>query len=74
MNAVSLYTVGFNIARIAGPSLGGVLIILIGVGGCYGAYLVALLISGTGMLFIRTQKEESIKREENLVREFKEGF
>ena len=35
MNAVSLYTVGFNIARIAGPSLGGVLIILIGIGGCY---------------------------------------
>jgi len=27
MNAVSLYTVGFNIARIAGPSLGGVLIL-----------------------------------------------
>ena len=74
MNAVSLYTVGFNIARIAGPSLGGILIILIGVGGCYGAYLVTLLISGTGMLFIRTRKEESIKREGNFVREFKEGF
>ncbi|HVO93205.1 MAG TPA: MFS transporter [Terriglobales bacterium] len=74
MNAVSLYTVGFNIARIAGPSLGGVLIILIGVGGCYGTYLVALLISGTAMLFIRTQKEESSKRDGNFVREFKEGF
>jgi MFS family permease len=74
MNAVSLYTVGFNIARIAGPSLGGVLIILIGVGGCYGAYLVALLLSGTGMLFIRTHKETSVKREENFLREFKEGF
>jgi len=74
MNAVSLYTVGFNIARIAGPSLGGVLIILIGVGGCYGAYLVALLLSGTGMLFIRTHKEPSVKREEDFLREFKEGF
>ncbi|HYA27810.1 MAG TPA: MFS transporter [Acidobacteriota bacterium] len=74
MNAVSLYTVGFNIARIAGPSLGGLLIILIGVGGCYGAYLVALLLSGTGMLFIRTHKEPSVKREEDFLREFKEGF
>jgi MFS family permease len=75
MNAVSLYTVGFNIARIAGPSLGGVLILLIGVGGCYGAYLVTLLVSGTGMLFIRTHKEEeSEKREGNFLREFKEGF
>jgi len=35
MNAVSLYTVGFNIARTAGPSLGGVLILLIGIDGCY---------------------------------------
>ena len=74
MNAVSLYTVGFNIARIAGPSLGGVLILWIGVGGCYGAYLVALLISGTGMLFLRTNKEEQpIKQEENFLIEFKEG-
>ena len=73
LNAVSLYTVGFNIARIAGPSLGGVLILWIGVGGCYGAYLVALLISGTGMLFIHTNKEQSIKQEKNFLREFKEG-
>ncbi|HLN86620.1 MAG TPA: MFS transporter, partial [Candidatus Limnocylindrales bacterium] len=74
MNAVSLYTVGFNIARIAGPSLGGVLILWIGVGGCYASYLVTLLLSGTGMFFIRTHKEPSIKREENFLREFKEGF
>ena len=74
MNAVALYTVGFNIARIAGPSLGGVLILWIGVGGCYGAYLVALMISATGMLFLRTNKEESPPREQNFLREFKEGF
>jgi len=74
MNAVSLYTVGFNIARIAGPSLGGVLIIWIGVGGCYAAYLVSLLLAGTGMFFIRTHKEPSIKQEKNFLREFKEGF
>jgi len=74
MNAVSLYTVGFNIARIAGPSLGGVLILWIGVGGCYAAYLVALLLSGTGMMFIQNRKEESNKREQNFLHEFKEGF
>jgi predicted MFS family arabinose efflux permease len=74
MNAVSLYTVGFNIARIAGPSLGGVLILWIGVGGCYAAYLIALLLSATGMLFIRNRKEESIQREQNFLHEFKEGF
>lgn len=74
LNAVSLYTVGFNIARIAGPSLGGVLILLIGVGGCYAVFGVTLLIAGVGMLFLRTNKEPSIKRQENFLLEFKEGF
>jgi predicted MFS family arabinose efflux permease len=73
MNAVSLYTVGFNIARIAGPSLGGVLIIWIGAGGCYAAFAAALLISGAGMLFIQTNKEQ-VKHEQDFLREFKEGF
>lgn len=74
MNAVSLYTVGFNVARIAGPSLGGVLILWIGIGGCYAAFVVTLLLSGAGMLFIRTNKEPTIKREENFFGEFKEGW
>ncbi len=74
MNAVSLYTVGFNIARIAGPSLGGVMILWIGIGGCYATFAVTLIVAGVGMLFLRTNKEPSIKREENFLREFKEGF
>jgi MFS family permease len=74
LNAVSLYTVGFNIARIAGPSLGGVLIVLIGTGGCYATFAVTLLIAGVGMLFLHPKKEAPIKREENFLREFKEGF
>ncbi len=74
MNAVSLYTVGFNIARIAGPSLGGVLILWIGIGGCYAVFAASLIIAGIGMLFLHTNKEPSIKREENFLREFKEGF
>jgi predicted MFS family arabinose efflux permease len=74
MNAVSLYTVGFNIARIAGPSLGGVMILWIGIGGCYAVFGATLILAGLGMLFVRTNKEPSIKREENFLREFKEGF
>jgi len=74
MTAVSLYTVGFNIARIAGPSLGGVMILWIGIGGCYATFAVTLLLAGVGMLFLRTNKEPSIKREDNFLREFKEGF
>ena len=74
LNAVSLYTVGFNIARIAGPSLGGVLIIWIGVGGCYAAFAVTLMLSGVGMLFIHPNVDHAVKREQNFLREFKEGF
>jgi predicted MFS family arabinose efflux permease len=74
MNAVSLYTVGFNIARIAGPSLGGVMILWIGIGGCYAIFGITLILAGIGMLFLRTNKEPAIKREENFLREFKEGF
>ena len=32
MSAVALYSLGFNFARIVGPSIGGVLMIWIGVG------------------------------------------
>lgn len=74
MNAVSLYTVGFNIARIAGPSLGGVMIIWIGVGGCYAVFAITLILAGIGMMFMRTRKEPTPKREENFLREFTEGF
>ncbi|MGZ8486793.1 MAG: MFS transporter [Candidatus Binatia bacterium] len=74
MNAVSLYTVGFNIARTAGPSIGGVLILLIGIDGCYAVFGVTLILAGIGMLFIHTNKEPPIKRDDNFLREFKEGF
>ena len=33
MNAVTRDNVGFNIARVAGPSLGGVMLVWIGIGG-----------------------------------------
>jgi predicted MFS family arabinose efflux permease len=74
MNAVSLYTVGFNMARIAGPSLGGVLIVWIGVPGCYAAFAATLLISGIGMLFIRPNVEPSVAPQQNFLRELKAGF
>ncbi|MBM4262375.1 MAG: MFS transporter [Deltaproteobacteria bacterium] len=74
MNAVSLYTFGFNIARIVGPSLGGVAIIWIGIGGCFAAFAITLLLSGVGMLFIHPNRAQNEKRQQGFVREFKEGF
>lgn len=74
MNAVSLYTIGFNFARIVGPSLGGVLILWIGVGGCYGVFLACLILSGLGLMLMRLNDQRTANPEQNFVREFKQGF
>jgi MFS family permease len=74
MNAVSLYTIGFNFARIVGPSIGGVLVLWIGVGGCYLTYAASLILSGVGLVLIRLTDKRAAKPDENFLREFKEGF
>lgn len=74
MNAVSLYTIGFNCARVVGPSIGGALILWIGVGGCFLLYGVSLILSGLEMLLIRLPKSESDKREHSFLKEILEGF
>lgn len=74
LNAVSLYTVGFNLARIVGPSLGGVMVILIGVGGCYAAFAASLIISGAGMMLIHTNEQPTVHSKESFSRQFQDGF
>jgi MFS family permease len=74
MNAVSLYTIGFNFARIVGPSLGGILILWIGVGGCYSVFAASLILAGVGLLLIRLKDERAANPEQSFSREFKEGF
>ena len=74
MNAVSLYTIGANFARIVGPSVGGVLVLWIGVGGCYWTYAASLILSGFGLALIRLIDKRQAKPDENFLREFKEGF
>ena len=74
MNAVSLYTIGFNFARIVGPSIGGLLVLLIGVGGCYWTYAASLILSGIGLVQMRLTDKRTARPDENFLREFKEGF
>jgi MFS family permease len=74
MNAVSLYTIGFNIARILGPSLGGILVIWIGIGGCYAVFGLSQILAGLGMWLIRSSTQTVITSKQDFVREFKEGF
>lgn len=74
MSAVALFSIEFNLARIVGPSLGGVLILWIGVGGCFLLYGVGLLVAGAVMFFINLPPAETSKDERGLLREVKEGF
>lgn len=74
MSAVALFTIEFNFARIVGPSLGGVLILWLGVGGCFLIYGASLIVAGLGMLFIDLPPTQGEKGEENLLREVREGF
>jgi predicted MFS family arabinose efflux permease len=74
MNAVSLYTIGGNFARIVGPSVGGLLILWVGVGGCYWVYTLSLVLSGVGVALMRLTDERQAKPDENFLRELKEGF
>lgn len=73
MSAVSLYSIGFNFARIVGPSIGGVLILWIGVGGCLVFYAVSLLISGVELLGIRLATRAPGNAGENVLQEFLTG-
>jgi MFS family permease len=75
MNAVALFTIGFNSARVVGPSLGGVLILWIGVGGCFLVFAVSLLVSGfVQLLLIRIPKRVVEAKRRDLLVEIKEGF
>ncbi len=72
-NAVALFSVAFNLARVMGPSVGGVLILWIGVGGCFLVNVVSLVISAFELLLIRLPKRESGSGGKHFVRELKEG-
>jgi MFS family permease len=74
MNAVSLYTMGGNFARIVGPSIGGLLVLWIGVVGCYWIYAITLILSGLELRLMRITDARMPKPDENFLREFKEGF
>ena len=74
MSAVALFSIEFNFARIVGPSLGGVLILWIGVGGCFLLYGIGLLVAGAVMFFIDLPPGETGKGERGLLREVKEGL
>ncbi len=74
MNAVALFSIAFNTARVIGPSVGGVLILWIGVGGCFVVHVVSLVISALELFLIRLPKRELGSGGKHFVRELREGI
>ena len=74
VSGVALFSMEFNIARVLGPSLGGVLLLWIGAGGCFVFYTALLLISGLGFLLMHLPKKEMRRGQDNYLREVSDGF
>jgi len=74
LNAVALLSIGFNIARVVGPSLGGVLIVWIGAGGCFLTHAVTLVGSASVMLLIQLPRRVFVSGDEKFFKEVKDGF
>jgi len=74
MSAVALYSLGFNSARIIGPSLGGILMLWINVGGCLIFYGITLLLSGFELLLVQLPTRAKPSGGSNWLHEIKEGL
>lgn len=74
LSAVSVYSLGFNMARVAGPSLGGIFLVWVGAGGCFLIHAVSLLISV--VLMIRVTPPAVVRRgsQNDFLAEFTEGL
>jgi MFS family permease len=75
-NAVALNSSLFNIARIAGPALGGVVIAAVGVGWCFAANSVSFLAVLASLALMRTSEFFPIdrRRRPTLVHGTREGL
>jgi MFS family permease len=75
-NAVALNSSLFNIARVAGPALGGVVIAAVGVGWCFAANAVSFLAVLASLLAMRVDELFRVERRERptIVRGIREGL
>ena len=74
MSAVALYSLGFNCARIVGPSLGGLFLLWVDVGGCFVFYGIALLLSGVELLLVRLPDSAPPSAGSKWIADIKEGM
>lgn len=73
-NAIALNSVTYNIARLLGPSVAGLLIPLLGEGYCFLLNAASYFISIASLLALRLKPAMSQKPHIDMVQHFKEGY
>ena len=75
-NAIALNSSLFNIARIAGPALGGIVIAAVGVGWCFASNAVSFLAVLASLLLMRTSEMFPLarRRRPTILRGTREGL
>ncbi|MDP2921704.1 MAG: MFS transporter [Candidatus Omnitrophota bacterium] len=76
-NAIALNSMMFNVTRLIGPSIAGLLIAMVGEGVCFvinGISYVAVIISLMAMKMSASDKAEIQKKPYNILKDLKEGF
>jgi MFS family permease len=74
LNAVALNSAGVNLSKVVGPSLGGVLISIIGVDGCLLINAVSFLAIIYSVIVMEVPPRQSRRKENSFFREAVEGY
>lgn len=73
MNAVSLNSASFNLARILGPSLAGILIGLVGIAGCFYLNALSFLPVICVLFFLKSSSHMKLPAHHSIWSDFKQG-
>jgi MFS family permease len=73
-NAIALNSSMFNVARLLGPSVAGILIAAVGEGYCFLINAISYIPVIIALLMMRIKSQQTVGRSAHVVRELKEGF
>ena len=73
-NAIALNSSMFNMARLIGPSIGGILVATVGEGWCFLIDAISYVAVIAALLAMRVKPPEQTRQHKNPVQEWKEGW
>jgi MFS family permease len=73
-NAIALNSTTFNATRLIGPSIAGILVPLIGTGGCFLVNAISFLAMIVGLMMIRDLPPPSYKKDVSVVSQWRDSF